>query len=95
MVRTDTADIELWQLNMIFPGDVRDHIKTSILNCILHKDAVRGYTCTVVVISVPETFVLQVCGRHRKTYGPGCLCLPVSKVLLYLPVKNGPGHWED
>lgn len=37
-----------------------------------------SYTCTVVVLSVPVALVLQVCGRHRKMYGPGCLCLPVK-----------------
>lgn len=37
-----------------------------------------SYTCTVAVLSVPVTLVLQVCGRHRKVYGPGCLCLPAK-----------------
>lgn len=79
---------------MISPGDVRDHKNISIELYSSQRCSQNSYTCTVVVLSVLETFVLQVCGRHRKTYGPGCLCLPVSKILLYLSVKNGPGHWE-
>lgn len=46
-----------------------------------------SYTCTIVVLSVLEAFVLQVCGCHRKTYGPGCLCLPVGKILPFIGEK--------
>lgn len=34
-------------------------------------------TCTVVVLAVPVTLVLHVCGCHRRMYGPVCLCLAV------------------
>lgn len=43
------------------------------------KRSQGSYTSTVVVFSVLVTLVLQVCGCHRKMYGPGCRCLPIKE----------------
>lgn len=82
---------ELWWWNLISDTHVRTkrhnnntRIETRPLHTISWtrrhiKPGLGSYTCTVVVLSVLVTLVLQVCGRHRKMYGPGCLCLPVKQ----------------
>lgn len=53
-----------------------DHTHTGTTHTLTREGTSRRgpCTCTVVVLSVPVTLVLQVCGSHRRTYGPGCFC---------------------
>lgn len=80
---------------MISPGDERGHAKTSILDFILHKDAVR-----TVIPALLLSFLdwKRLCCRYvdaivKRTARGVSACLEVRDC--FITSENGPGHRED
>lgn len=73
-IHTATMSTQIQDACAHFPNTETQKVQTA--RSVYEKD-----TCTVVVavFSVLVTLVLQECGCHCKTYGPGCLCLPAKQ----------------